>query len=260
MTKALIGYSGFVGSNLLNQIKFDHQYNSKNINDIKGREFEEIYCAGAYATKWMANNNPSVDLQNIFHLLDNLRDVRADRFILISTIDVYKNLLNVNEENIIDLSNHHVYGVHRRIIENFVRERFVNHHIIRLPGLFGDGLKKNIIFDFLNNNQLKKINSNSKFQFYWLGNIAKDIKKIIANDIKLINLVTEPLIVKEIAEIVFKIKFENIVDENHVQYDVRTKYGKFFSQQIDQNYSNNYIQSKQEILQEMCDNIKIKSR
>ena len=37
MKKALIGYTGFVGSNLQTQIKFDDFYNSKNIQDIKTR-------------------------------------------------------------------------------------------------------------------------------------------------------------------------------------------------------------------------------
>ena len=35
MKNALIGYTGFIGKNLMSQIKFDSFYNSKNINDIK---------------------------------------------------------------------------------------------------------------------------------------------------------------------------------------------------------------------------------
>ena len=31
---ALIGYTGFVGSNISNQIKFDFLFNSKNIHEI----------------------------------------------------------------------------------------------------------------------------------------------------------------------------------------------------------------------------------
>jgi hypothetical protein len=43
---ALIGHSGFVGTNLHRQRPFDYLYNSKNIGDICGRSFELIVCAG----------------------------------------------------------------------------------------------------------------------------------------------------------------------------------------------------------------------
>ena len=42
MKKALIGYTGFVGSNLQAQIKFDDFYNSKNIQDIKDKEYDVV--------------------------------------------------------------------------------------------------------------------------------------------------------------------------------------------------------------------------
>lgn len=49
MTKALIGYTGFVGTTLLKQTKFDDFYRSTNINDIKGKKFDLVVCAGAPA-------------------------------------------------------------------------------------------------------------------------------------------------------------------------------------------------------------------
>ena len=36
---ALIGYSGFIGSNLINQREFSFLFNSKNISDIKYKTF-----------------------------------------------------------------------------------------------------------------------------------------------------------------------------------------------------------------------------
>ena len=142
MKTALIGYTGFVGSNLQIQMKFDDFYNSKNIQDIKDKEYDVVYCAGASAAKWIANQKPTEDLQSVCSLIDAIREVKTKRFVLISTVDVYKSIINVNEDSFIDLSNHHPYGTHRRMIETFVSERFENYNIIRLPGLFGDGLKK----------------------------------------------------------------------------------------------------------------------
>lgn len=50
MRRALIGHTGFVGSNLNQQCEYSHCYNSKNIGDIKGEHFEEIVCAGIQAS------------------------------------------------------------------------------------------------------------------------------------------------------------------------------------------------------------------
>ena len=63
--KALIGFSGFVGSSLIRQIKFDFFYRKSNINTIQGKKFDVTICAGAPAQKWIANKNPNEDLKNI---------------------------------------------------------------------------------------------------------------------------------------------------------------------------------------------------
>lgn len=250
MKKALIGYTGFVGTNLKTQIKFDDFYNSKNIQDLKGKEYDVVYCAGAPAAKWIANQKPTEDLQSVCSLIDAIREVKTKRFVLISTVDVYKEIIDVNEDSFIDLSNHHAYGTHRRIIETFVSERFENYHIVRLPGLFGDGLKKNIIYDFLHNNETNKIHSDAVFQFYSLDTLANDIKKVIENDIKLINFATEPTSVKEVIKAGFDIDFDNNPTPNAPFYDMHTNYAEIFGEY------GTYIQSKKEVLQKVKEFVK----
>ena len=49
MNDCLIGFTGFVGSTLLNQRPFANLYRSNNINEIKGKSFDRVYCAGASA-------------------------------------------------------------------------------------------------------------------------------------------------------------------------------------------------------------------
>lgn len=247
MKTALIGYTGFVGSNLLAQTQFDDLYNSKNIQDIKGKEYDVVYCAGAPAAKWIANQKPTEDLQSVCSLIDALREVKTKRFVLISTVDVYKAIVDVNEDSFIDLANHHAYGTHRRMIETFVSERFEHYNIIRLPGLFGDGLKKNIIYDFLHDNETFKIHSEAIFQFYCLDTLVEDIQKVIDNDIKLINFATEPTSVKEVIKAGFDIDFENKPTSNAPFYDMHTKYADAFEK------IGTYIQTKKEVLQKVND-------
>ena len=79
------------------------------------------------------------------------------------------------------------------MFEKYVIDTFKNNHILRLPALFGDGLKKNVLYDLLNNNQVHKISVNTWFQWYNVNDIYKDINYVIENDIKIINLFSEPV-------------------------------------------------------------------
>ena len=56
----LVGYTGYVGTNLFRQKSFTFLYNSKNIDDIKGIDFYLLICSGAPGIKWIANKSPSI--------------------------------------------------------------------------------------------------------------------------------------------------------------------------------------------------------
>ena len=144
--KGIIGYTGFVGSNLDNQIKFDEKYNSKNIDEIRGKEFDIVYCAGVSAVKWFANQNPEKDIAGINSLIENLKTIKTRIFVLISTIDIYPEFENINEDTLPNISKQDAYGKNRYYLENWVKNNFENYLIVRLPALFGKGLKKNFIY------------------------------------------------------------------------------------------------------------------
>lgn len=229
MIKGLIGYTGFVGSNLVRQGTFQKTYNSKNIADIRGEHFGELFCAGVPAVKWWANRHPEKDWQNIKKLLDNLEHVTVERFVLISTIDVYPNPVDVDEETPIDENELQTYGKNRRKVEEFIEDRYPVHNIIRLPGLFGNGLKKNVIYDLINENEVEKVHSEALFQFYCLDSIFKDIKMATDSDIPLINFATEPVKVKELVSYAFGRKFENKPNYSPASYNMRTKYAHLYN-------------------------------
>jgi nucleoside-diphosphate-sugar epimerase len=178
MTKALIGYTGFVGGTLLRQTSFDALYRSTDIRDIRGRSFDLVVCAGAPAAKWLANKEPEKDLANLEDLMASLKEITAGNFILISTVDVYRNPFAVDEDSPIDPALLDPYGRHRFYLEEFVRDRFKNSMIVRLPGLFGQGLKKNFLFDLLHNNCLDWTDRYSVYQFYEMDNLWVDLHRI----------------------------------------------------------------------------------
>src|SRR5438045_4212543 len=110
---ALIGHTGFVGSNLASQFSFDDYFRSTNVAEMAGRDYGLVVCAGIQAKKWWANQNPEADWFGIQTLLNVLSTVSARRFVLISTVDVYPQRSGVDEESLINPDNNHAYGKHR---------------------------------------------------------------------------------------------------------------------------------------------------
>jgi len=245
MQTALIGYSGFVGGNILLQKKFTDLYNSSNIRTIKGKSYDLLVCAGAPAEKWKANEQPKRDLDNINMLISCLSKSKAKKFILISTADVYPNPNKVDEDSKIDESLLQPYGKHRYLLEKFVTRNFFESFIIRLSGLFGKGLKKNFIYDLLNDHALDYTHKDSRFQYYSLEDIWKDIEVVLSKNIHLINFATEPVRASEVARNCFKINFFNVTQKNPVNYDLRSKHSSYFSS------NKGYLYSKREIYKKL---------
>lgn len=244
MTTALIGHTGFVGSNIAQQMKFDAYYNSKNISEINGQKFDLLIVSAAPAVKWWANKNPEQDLAHLQGLMSKLATVEAKRVVLISTIDVYPSPVEVDEDTPIDLKTCHPYGKHRLMLEHFLSERFLT-QTLRLPGLFGDGLKKNVIFDFLNNNEIEKVDTRHNFQFYYLNHIASDIERFISSGIRLLNLAVEPVDTASVAEICLGRPYKNEVAPNVIHYDFRSKYADAMKG------ANGYLYSKKIVLDDL---------
>lgn len=242
MRTALIGFTGFVGTTLLRQTTFDDCYNSKNIEDIAGRHYDLVVCAGAPAVKWQANQQPQEDWANLQRLIQALRHVTATSFLLLSTVDVYDPPINVDEDTIIDPAQIHPYGKHRFQLEQFVQQQFALHHIVRLPGLFGHGLKKNFIYDLMHTNCLPLTHRDSVFQFYDLDWLWQHLNIVRNNAISLINFATEPVSAREMAAFCFGLEFQNETERPPVRYDMHTKYAALFGRE------SYYLKSKEEML------------
>ena len=225
---SLIGFSGFVGSTLLKQAPFESLYRSTNISDIEGQSFDTVVCAGAPAQKWIANREPEEDRQKIDSLIAHLKTIQCKTFILISTVDVFKNPIGVDEDTPVDESGLHAYGLHRRLLEKFVEHHFANHLIVRLPGLVGPGLRKNVIFDFLNDNNLHAIDSRGVFQFYPMVNLWYDIQTALKAGLQLVHLTAEPISVADVSQNGFGKSFDQTLANPPATYDLQTRHAQIF--------------------------------
>jgi len=226
MRRALIGHTGFVGGNLLRQTTFDKLYRSRNVDELRGECFDLVVCAGAPAVKWKANAEPEADLANLRRLTDALGEASAAHVVLISTVDVYAEPVGVDEDTPIDPSAATSYGRHRRMLEAFVEARFAC-TVLRLPGLFGPGLKKNVVYDFLHANRLEAIAPDAVFQFYDLARLWHDVERVRAAGLRLVNLATEPTSVRRVAREAFGMEFENPdAPGGAARYDMRTRHDR----------------------------------
>lgn len=145
----LVGYSGFAGSNLIQSHEFSSVFNSSNVKEAYGLNPDLCVYAGIRAEKFIANKNPEADLQHIRDSISNILSINPKKLILISTIDVYPDPVEVDELSIIDSGKLMPYGQNRYLLEVEVRKNFHDAIIIRLPGLYGINLKKNFIYDLL---------------------------------------------------------------------------------------------------------------
>ena len=224
---ALIGYTGFVGSSLARKRGFGSIYNSANIEDIRGRTFDTVVCAGVSAEKWRANRDPVADQASIDKLWSSLREASARKLILISTIDVYPVPIGVDETTPVTPVESQPYGKHRYELEVRAKEHF-DSLVIRLPGLFGKGLKKNALFDLLNSNETERIDSRGVFQFYDVERLSGDIDTATGLGFSLLNVATEPVSVEEVARDCFGETFVNHVVDHPARYDMRSIHADAF--------------------------------
>ncbi len=145
----LVGSTGFVGGNLAAQYSFDEMYHSTNVQQAFGSSPDLLVYVGMPAAKYLSNQDPEKDWQVAENACRNIQKINPRKLVLISTVDVYANPLGADEDTPGDLDQPQAYGRNRARLEQIVRLQCPDALILRLPGLFGIGLKKNFIYDFL---------------------------------------------------------------------------------------------------------------
>jgi len=147
----LVGYTGFVGQNLYVRHEFNGAFNSQNIKDAYCMKPGLCVYSGVRSEKYRADSFPEEDLTHIKDTIENIKWISPNRLALISTVDVIPAVQNgdVYEDTPYDTGQLTPYGKNRLYLENEVRNLFSDALIVRLPALFGQGLKKNFIYDMI---------------------------------------------------------------------------------------------------------------
>jgi hypothetical protein len=251
--KLLIGNTGLVGSTLKENIHFDFEFNSKNLKELLNIESHnhDLYLCCLPATKWMINKDPVKDFNNMVDILNILTSKQYNNIILYSTIDIYQNELNKSNENDIPPIPELNYGSIRLLFEHFVKDRLKYNKlkIIRLPALYGKRIKKNILYDLLNDNNISNIPWNSKFQWYNVDKLFIDTEKILnsnkSDKVQIINLFTEPIETSIITSLFGLSKEDVNTLSEGAHYNCQTIY-----------YNSGFIETKDEVLHQIQEFIK----
>lgn len=137
----VIGYAGFVGHTIFQHL-VEAGYSVKGVGS-QSPQIDRmcdlvVNCAGN-AVKYFANKNYGAARSVEENILDRLRGMKSKRIIHISSIDA-------EEKN--------NYGSLKRFVEEGIRKIFPDFCILRLGGLVGEGLSKNVVYDLLHNKPL----------------------------------------------------------------------------------------------------------
>lgn len=143
----LVGSTGFVGGNLLAAHPFDAAYHSTDVQNGFGRDNGLVVYAGVPAAMYLANADPAADLAVMAAARENLRRLAPKKVVLISSICVFADSRGKTEADEPTPEGLAPYGANRLQLERWVREDWPDALIVRLPALYGKGLKKNFLYD-----------------------------------------------------------------------------------------------------------------
>jgi len=213
MKRALIGHTDFIGGTLLADGGFTHGFDSSDFSDMRGARFDEVVCAGI---------PPGVADRD---LLETLGTVQADRFIFLSTTDVYPDPARpLDETSVPEGLADHPYGA----LEQFVAARFANHAVVRLPASFGEGMPQNALFDLLHDHDVGKLNPAARMQWYPIRRLPGDLVRIARAGLRLVNLVTEPVPLSDVIRRFFPAAPVGPESEPAPRHDLRTRHAELF--------------------------------
>ena len=143
----LVGSTGFVGGNLMAAHSFAAACHSTDIAAQFSTAPDLCVYAGVPAAMFLANADPEADLAVMAAARENLRRIAPKKLVLISSIAVYADSRGKDESDAPTPADLPAYGRNRLQLEHWVRQDFPDALIVRLPALYGLGLRKNFLFD-----------------------------------------------------------------------------------------------------------------
>jgi nucleoside-diphosphate-sugar epimerase len=187
----LVGGDGFVGSAFVRKLKAKGTahavINRENFDVYRGTACDVLINANGNSKKYLSEQNPQLDFNlSVNSVLDSLLSFKYKKYIFLSSGDVYPDQSSpatTKEDQCLEPSEQSRYGLHKFLAEQLVRNYADNWLVFRMGGFVGDNLKKNAVFDILNNRDIW-LTSDSELQFINTDTAATMILKISSSALK----------------------------------------------------------------------------
>jgi len=219
--------NGLVGAALHTQLSHSTLYDRVNSLDLPRYSHDVLVVAAPTGNRLAVSADPSKDLLDCKQLAQLVMECDYVKLVYISTVDVYPTRSSLNNDPSIS-SPQAVYGNNRWWLEGTLA-KMPNSHIIRLPSLIDQSLKKNLLYDLKTGRWLHKICLDSCLQWYPLQRLGDDLTQILLRNRRYQNLTSPPIPNREIVQTFFP-KLLSTLENNQlpaVYYDVRNQDGDY---------------------------------
>jgi nucleoside-diphosphate-sugar epimerase len=176
----VLGGHGFVGSafvRLLSRLNVPHRaVGRKDYAEAARDSCDVLINAAGNSVKYLADRDPAADfMQSVQLAVAAARDFSPRLYVLASSVDVYSKLhcaSTTTEDTPFEAMQASLYGFHKQLAEWCVQRHTGEWLIVRLAGMVGPGLRKNPVFDILNDQPLR-ISLDSRYQFMSTDDVAE---------------------------------------------------------------------------------------
>lgn len=176
----IIGGRGFIGSAITRFCKeksIPHEViHRENYADFIGGACEILINANGNSKKYLVIEKPIEEFDaSVRSVRETLEDFTAKTYVHLSSCDVYPDCSSpetTSENQEIDITQQSKYGFHKYLAEQCVQNNAKNWLILRMGGFVGPGIKKNPIFDILNDKPLW-LDPESELQYMHTDHLAK---------------------------------------------------------------------------------------
>ena len=181
----ILGAKGFVGSAFVRYCRknqLDHApIDLNNYREFVGQHCDLLVNAAGNSSKRLALTDPAQTFdRNVRDTLLSLIDFSADRYVYLSTCDVYNDCANParNVETTailpVKLSR---YGMSKYMGELLAQQDARECVIIRMGGMVGPGLRKNAVYDLTHGGKLY-IHPESAYQYLHTDRVAQMVMRL----------------------------------------------------------------------------------
>ena len=181
----ILGGNGTLGSALVDVLKKKKEkfkiITKKNYSFYKKKKCMIFINANGNSSKFLANQSPQYDFDKSINVVFNsIFDFKFNKYIFISSADVYENL-NSTSENLIINNPRNNYGKNKLISELIIRLYCKKWLIFRPSTIISIKAKKGLLHDLLNSKKVF-LNPNSSYSLIRSETIAKIILGIKKNN------------------------------------------------------------------------------